>query len=534
MRSERRTVIMVALLTAVGAALRLVSLNTRGFWIDEAISVTQANRSLVAVIAKLAEGVHPPLFHVLLHYWIELFGTGEVPVRLFASVWGILAIPVAFWAGRAIFDRRTGVIAAGLTAFSPYLIWYSQEARMYSMMLFFGLLSVGFLTLAVRENRTRLWLGYAVFTFLGMFTHYFFSFLVLGEVLYFGWHQIVVPWGARRRDATERSGIARLVGFLRGRPVLVPWATTMLFLGGTFILWLSRSVFVPSEEGSTALVGSATGQGLGYGQVPPMPAVRFNDVGLVIVEMIAGFHSHQIMYSMVAMWPLMISLGLVAMDFLRPLSARALLLWAASGVLVLFALGQWQGQALASRYFIALAAPALLLIAGALSLAPRRSFAVIVGFGVSLCLVAWANQSYNPDNLVRFDNREAIEYVAENYQSADAIIYEPFYLDPLFDYYLPKEIPSFPFPQYGRRGVLRNGKVALGQDLDRVVGQSKRTWLILSFQDIPTLRGDAYNTTQWFLRNGFTIAENRQLNQVQVILFENQGYGPGFLLPGGV
>jgi uncharacterized membrane protein len=527
---DRRAWLMVLALVLAGTALRLTSLVSRSMWLDEAITVDQTNRSLVGVVSNIATGVHPPLFHILMHFWVSAFGIGQAEIRSFALVWGVLSIPAAFWAGRAIYGRTTGLVAATIVAFSPYLIWYSQEARMYSMMFLFGVLSTGFYTLSVRDGRWAHWLGYTVVTFLGMFTHYFFFFLVIGQVIHFLGYEAVVAYANAAREGSGRPSFRAV---LRKVPSLVPWLLSMTFLAATYALWLSKSVFMKQTEGGTALVASATGSGLGYGQKAPELAIRFNDAGLVLVEMLGGFHSGSLMYSLVAMWPVVISVVLVLMGFVNPLKKSAPVLWAASSVPLLFLLGQWQGQVLASRYFIALAAPALLLIAAVIAKTPRRVMFTIVGIGIAVSLLAWADQSYNPNNLIRYDNREAVQYVTDNFRPSDVVIYEPVYLEPLMKYYVPAEIPAYRFPQYGTFGLLRNDKRLLQQDLERVAGPSKRTWLILSFQDIAALRGDAYNTQQWFLRNGFTIAEDKKLSNVQVILFENQDYDPGFLLPGG-
>jgi len=88
------------------------------------------------------------------------------------------------------------------------------------------------------------------------------------------------------------------------------------------LAWLQRSMFVPNSADSSGLVESASGQGLGYGQMAPSLAWRINDVWRVLVEMTAGFHRAPAMYAMVAMWPLVISISLVLTDFARPVGER--------------------------------------------------------------------------------------------------------------------------------------------------------------------------------------------------------------------
>lgn len=521
---SRRDIAGVAALTLLGAFLRISTISTRSLWLDETISIKQASQSLPDVVKTLAQGVHPPLFHILMHFWVQAFGIGEIAVRMYPTLWGIFSVPVAYWAGRAVLDRRTGLVAAGIAAMSPYLIWYSQEARMYSMMLFFGLASVGFLARAVKTNSVGHWIGYALATFGGMFTHYFFMFLVAGEVAYYVAVILFMRELRLRQTGQPHVTWRHPLAVFKDIPTLLGWLATMSVLATAFGIWLSRSLLMPSPEGPDALVASATGSGLGYGQAAPHFALRFNDVGLVASEILTGFHGERAMYSLVGMWPLVISILLLSLDFIRPLSRRAsVLLWGASGILVIFALGQYQGQVLASRYFIGVAAPLLLLIAAAISQMPRRSMIVVLVAGALFATVAWTDQSFNHDNIIRFDNREAYGHIAANYKPGDTVIYEPFYLDPLTNYYLPRKIPSFAFPRYGPYGALRSGKVKLGQDLDRVAGLSPRVWLLLSFQDIPSLAGDAYNTKKWFERHGFRVAQRANFNEVQVILYVNDG-----------
>lgn len=523
---EWRAAVPVLLLMVVGALLRFWSIDTRGLWLDEAVTIMHARSTLADVVATVASGVHPPLFHILMSLWIRVFGSAETAVRSFAAVWGLLSIPAAYWATRVVFDRRSGLIAATIAAFSPYLVWYSQEARMYSMMLFFGFMSVGYLAMAIKTNRTRHWVAYTVFTFLGMFTHYFFVFLVLGEGLYFVAIEVI---SAHHKLVGENKALFRWPNprpIFMELPKLKPWLLSVSFLIASYALWLSRSVFMGEQE--NALVASATGQGLGYGQAAPELALRFNDVGRVVVEMLMGFHTEPFTYAMVAAWPLMISVTLVLFDYMEGLARRsAVVLWSALGLLVISLLGQWQGQVLASRYYIPLAAPVVILAAGVLGAMPTGRRRGVMIAGVALSLVAWFGQSYNPDNALRFEYREALNLISEQYQPGDIVVYEPFYLQPIVAYYLPGDIPSYQFPQHRDEVYIRRGKDELAKDLERVVGPSKRVWLVLSFQDIAVARGDAYNTLNWFERNGYSIEQDVQKNWVRVVLFETGGgWGP--------
>ena len=509
-------------IAAAGLALRIATINTRGLWLDEVVSLDQAGRSLTGVIATQVGGVHPPLFHILMHFWIGAFGTGEVVVRTYAMLFGVAAIFAAFWAGRALFEQdRAGLISAAVVAFSPYFIWYSQEARMYSMMLFFGLLSVGCLALAVRRGTPARWTAYFAVTLLGLFSHYFFAFLVIGQVLYFLTSEVfgrLAALGPERR----RARWTRPWRVFRDVPSLAPWLVTIVAMAIILGAWVGWAVILPEvTAGNGPLISSITSSGLGYGQSAPSFAVRFNDVVLVLVEMTAGFHPEPAMFGLVAMWPLVIYLALLVLGRLSPMRRETVLLvWCTSGFLLVFAIGQWQGQVLASRYFIALAAPAALLVARLVDRVPGTGRSIIIGIGIVLALVAWTDQSFDRHNMMRYDNRDAIAYVADNYRPGDVIVYEPFYTDVIFAYYLPRDLVAYDFPQRGDFGVVRNAKAQIGQDLARVTASSRRVWLVLGYQNIAALRGDTYNTTQWLLRNGFAQRQHKVLDQVEVLRFD--------------
>jgi len=511
-----------------GFALRLATIDTRGLWLDEAVSLDQAGRSLSGVIQTQVGGVHPPLFHILLHFWIGLFGTNEVVVRSYALMFGTAAIVAAYWAGRVIFEsRRVGLFAAAVVAFSPYHIWYAQEARMYTMMLFFGMLSVGFLALAARRGSPGRWTAYFAVTLLGLFTHYFFAFLVLCEVLYFLVFEVFGRLMAIPREE-RRSTWRRPWGVFADVPWSGPWLITIVAMGLALGAWVAWAVVLPQVlAGNGPLISSITSSGLGYGQLPPSFAVRFNDVVLVMVELFAGFHPSPVMFGLVAMWPLVIYATLLLLGRLSPMRRETVMLvWCSSGILLVWALGQWQGQVLASRYLMALSVPIVLLAARLLDRIPTRARLAIAAAAIALSLVGWADQSFDPANMMRYSDREAIAYVAANERPGDVIVYEPFYTDVLFAYYLPKDLVAYEFPQRGVLGDVRNSKAQIAQDLVRLTAGSKRVWLVLGFQDIEALRGDAYNTTQWLQRNGFARALDRPMNNVEVLRFDGAGATP--------
>src|SRR5262249_60139455 len=106
----------------------------------------------------------PPLSFVILWATTRAFGYGEVAVRLPSIIAGTLLVPALFIAGRALFDRRAGLLAATLGAVAPLVVWYSQEARMYLLVMLFATLAVWAQARILNDGRARDWWGYAGFS----------------------------------------------------------------------------------------------------------------------------------------------------------------------------------------------------------------------------------------------------------------------------------------------------------------------------------------------------------------------------------
>lgn len=517
--APRHPLVWVVALMIVGLGLRVATINTRGLWLDEASTILQVSGTVMQTIYSQLGGTHPPFFHVLMHYWIYAFGTSETAVRLFATVFGVLAIPAAYWAGKVAYDRRVGLISAVLVALSPFAIWYSQEARMYTMLLLFAFLSAGAFARALERNDFRGWAWYFVVTLGGLFTHYLFFLLVAGQGLYFVAFEVIDREIWLGRAGTRNASLRHPLAIFKDIPTLAGYLVTIAVLAVPEVLWLNAAVFFPPSQ-NAVLVNAVTTSGLGYGAPPPTLAIRFNDVLETVVEVLFGSHSPAITYGLVAMWPLILYFVMLVMGGGRYLTRRTtMLLCSASGVLVVWGLGQWQGVVLLSRYLVPMVAPGLVLLAGTIARMADRARRVTLGAVVVVCLAAYVAQSFDPNSLLRYQNREVIEYVAAHDRPGDVIIYEPFYIDVLVDYYLPKNTIAFGFPRFSLRGGYRDSKAQLDQDLGRIVGSAPRVWAIRSFQNVPALGYQAYLTDQWFKANGYRITRHVLLNKAEWLLF---------------
>ena len=185
MRNRSRAFWIVVGLTALGAALRFVTLGVQSYHHDEIVT---ASRVLRVGFGHAMDAVGfsesaPPLYYALAWIWTQLVGTGPWGLRSLSALAGVATIPVAYLIGRELRGRRTGLVAAALVAVNPMLIWYSQEARAYALLAFFCAVSLYYCVQALRDGERRDFIWWGVFSALAMATHYFAVFPLAAEVL---------------------------------------------------------------------------------------------------------------------------------------------------------------------------------------------------------------------------------------------------------------------------------------------------------------------------------------------------------------
>ena len=186
-----RVVAALVLITAVSVLLRTGSLHD-GFWIDEGISVGIASHDLADIPGLLRQDGSPPLYYLLLHGWLAVFGDGEAAARGLSLLFATVSVPVSWAAGAAVAGRRAGGAAAALAAGCPLLSYYGQEARMYTLVALLSVVvAAAFVLGFVRARRAQL------VTFVAA--------LVLLPA--------VVAWRARR-EAARLLALVTAVGFV--------------------------------------------------------------------------------------------------------------------------------------------------------------------------------------------------------------------------------------------------------------------------------------------------------------------------------
>jgi len=203
---------------AVTAAVRLFNLGGFSMWFDEAYSWHLGNQAVPRIVELAKIDNTPPVYHVLLHYWIKAGAESDFMIRLPAAVFGILSIFFTFRLGKLIFGPKTALLAAGISALSFQLVPYSPENRMYSLQLLLGLISTYYFVLGLRTGNKKHFLLWSLSIIVSFYTHLFTIFLVFAQWVYF--------------LTTLKSGRQNLLNWILANALVLiaclPWITVIL------------------------------------------------------------------------------------------------------------------------------------------------------------------------------------------------------------------------------------------------------------------------------------------------------------------
>jgi mannosyltransferase len=231
----------ILLLTLAAFAFRLYMLDAQSLWYDEGVTADIARRGLAEMTRWTADDIQPPLYYYVVALWGRVAGWSEWSLRYPSVFFGVLIVPLLAVVTIALTRRRVaGLIAAFLVAFHPLLLYYSQEARMYSMLTALGVL-LGYLVIqgeATTKRPALYWAVYVVIATAAVYTHYFAFFLLFALGTAYLCDQIfVLP----RQRAIPPDADADLAATIPHRPILgfvianlvvlifyIPWITTLI------------------------------------------------------------------------------------------------------------------------------------------------------------------------------------------------------------------------------------------------------------------------------------------------------------------
>lgn len=210
---------ILIVLTVISLILRLYHISEISLWLDEAYTNYYAHQSFLDILKiMVTEDPNPPLF-----YWIEhimlLFGNSEFILRFIPAIIGTLTIPVFYFLGREFYNRDVGIIAAALLTVSSFHIYYSQEARSFTVLLCIFSVALIYYLNALRTNSLESWLIFGFFSALACWTHYY-AFVMVVPLYLFVLIRRVTIW----KDGIPRfrpAVLATILFMILSSPMLI-------------------------------------------------------------------------------------------------------------------------------------------------------------------------------------------------------------------------------------------------------------------------------------------------------------------------
>ena len=438
-------------LTGLAAALRVYHLGAESFWFDETDILSQARAPLGDVLAGfLHAGENGPLYTLLLWAWVRLVGSGEAAVRLLPLGFGVATIPVIYYTGKRLVNAPLGLLAAALLAVSPFHIWHSQDAKMYTLVVLLTLSSTALYLLALERNTARWWAAYVLVTWMALVSHSMAALILAAQLL-------ATPLLWTRANAMDRRANRRR--WMVAMAVLaVPFLPIALlraaaFVGGNLNVNWHRAVSA-GEMLRVLFVKFALNEA-----PPPWEAVGAGVAGALFALGAWPWPGTQR-----RTWAAVVLLGALPIAGLYALSLRVPLF--------------------EPRYLIIVLPFYLLFVALGLLRLGRRAPGVAVAVGVALLGVqglalATVNYSAAPQ---KEEWRQALDYVRQHVRGRDVIIVHPGYLTTAVEqYYAPAgDVPTVPVWAVPYLNTAGFGPPDLAAWLKSKITDHERVWIITS------------------------------------------------------
>lgn len=424
--------------------------------LDEAQSLWQSSRSAGDILTIVSQDVHVPLYEEILRFWRLYVGDSVGAARLLSLIFYLLSIPAIYALGKLAYNRTVGLFGALLLAISPFMNWYGNEIRMYTLFTLLVILNQYFYLRIFKAREYppedgalhdgAAWVGYAVTAILGVFVHYFFFLNLLTQAIFYFFESRLFPKGSLLRFMITAGLVVA---------AFAPWA---------WYVWF---------------------EGQAQNQQPLLPIPSSVNLFSTFSQFLFGFQSDNINTVLLSLWPITIIFGFLTLrrnKRLSPVSEYFMLTILLSVGLAFFV--SFIVPVFVSRYLI-FTVPSLYLLLLSLfsNYAPRP--AQIARWGlVGLMFITLGIEIMSPTTPVKENYREAAGFIAQNATPQDIIILSaPFSVYPVQYYYRgPTPIATLPlWDQYSYGPIPPFVPQNLPSEVEKITQDHQNVWLLLSY-----------------------------------------------------
>ncbi|MHB0998960.1 MAG: glycosyltransferase family 39 protein [Armatimonadota bacterium] len=452
-----KNLIPLLLILLIAAGIRLYRLGAQSIWGDESLTLlfyTAGNSGLDVLQNIWRSGGHPPFYFLIVHYWFEL-GKSEFMLRFPSVIFGLASIPVMYALTNRLFGRRTALFAASIMALSPIHIWYSQEARMYTLQLLLGLSSILTFVRYQQERRSIDIILYVIFSVLGFYTQIYSALL------------------------TASLGIYVIITAFKKKKELAVWvgAHALILLG--VLPWLMKLARVTSNGVHVAYQRPAGIQDLGY-------SIYTFCVGYSLGPTVAELHyesaKQAIMSNLTSITIPMLIFGSVLILGIIDIRRRGIWqFWITLCILIIpaalaIALSIYPGIPLNARYILISAVPFWIILALGIQRCLDGRYLKLLPAAMAVIVGLSLYNHYFDSRYTKQDIRSAAEIINKQGRPGDAVLVSSVELGGPFIYYFKRlDIPYHGYPS-GKGFV---DPANLPKDMNRLLNKKKRVCLVL-------------------------------------------------------
>lgn len=415
--------------------------------LDEAQSLWQTRGSIASILNLVAHDVHVPLYHLIIHVWQSFFGNGVVAVRILSLIFFALNIPAIYMLGKLAYSRSVGLFGATIAAISPFMVWYGNEIRMYSLLTLLTILNFYFFISIYKKDNKFSWIGYTITALLGVYTHYFFFLALIAQIVFFFSKKSIFPKRAFRNFTISASLVA--ASFL-------PWVIYVLKLG--------------SASNMRPLL------------LTPSSFDIFNTFSYFLF----GFHPDVINTLLVSLWPLSVLFIFLALRQSIKLSpeSQLFILSIVIPMILAYVLSFLLRPVFLPRYLILTLPPLLLIISAVIYTYPKKLTAVFQVALLAPMIGMLFLQGYSDETPVKENYRAAVSYLNREVSPRDLIVISaPFTVYPI-EYYYRGLGKIETLPHWDRSlpgGIPPLNKEDLPQSVGLITKGHDRAFLLLSY-----------------------------------------------------
>lgn len=449
-----RLILIVILLVAF--LLRVYDLGHESIWMDEAFSVSVAKLDFLGIIKGTAKDLHPPLYYLLLHFWIKLFGISEFTIRFMSVIFGVFTVFMVYKIGAQIFSKDAGLLSALLIALSIFNIFYSQEARMYSLMAMLTLISLYYFIMLFQKRDAGVSIGYIFSTVFLIYTHVYGLFIVIAQNIYV----LLLLLVLRKQSKLNFRGWA----YLQFLIVLLfsPWIYVLI----TQIIRIESNFWIPVPH-----IKKLIGPFITYSGSIPL----FLLFVILSFFSILGYKKNEISSSMKNFYDTMKN----RLFQLNSAGTGLILIWLLTPIILPFIISQISAPIYVTKYTIGASLAFFILVASGITKISHKIVKSSIVLLIIILSVFNVNKYYS--SVKKIEWRNITSFVDSKAIDGDLILFNSGFIQGPFDYYSDRS-DLIKEPLYLKKN--RKDPENL-RELNPILGKQNRFWLILDSMKDP-------------------------------------------------